>query len=121
MTSESEPLLSKEELEKKYKEEKEKIDIILKEAKYEEAFKGYNDLTMNIEKEIRKNKSLKDEDIESLKKDYLIPCYSNLSYINIKQKNWKSVISNANSILEIEKQNIKALYRKCYAEINLSE
>ena len=121
MTSESEPLLSKEELEKKYKEEKEKIDIILKEAKYEEAFKGYNDLTMNIEKEIRTNKSLKDEDIESLKKDYLIPCYSNLSYINIKQKNWKSVISNANSILEIEKQNIKALYRKCYAEINLSE
>ena len=72
MTSESEPLLSKEELEKKYKEEKEKIDIILKEAKYDEAYKGYKELITNIEKEIRKNNSLQKEDKDSIKKIYLI-------------------------------------------------
>ena len=121
MTSEAEPLLSKEELEKKYKEEKEKIDIILKEAKYDEAFKGYNELITNIEKEMRKNNSLQKEEKESIKKIYLIPCYSNLSYINIKQKKWKSVIDNTNTILKIDKENTKALYRKCHAEINLSE
>ena len=121
MSTENEPLLSKDDLEKKYKEEKEKIDIILKEDKYDEAYKGYNDLIMNIEKDIRKNTSLQKEDIDEIKKIYLIPCYSNLSYINIKQKKWKSVIENANTILEIDKKNTKALYRKCYAEINLSE
>ena len=44
MSSENEPLLTKEELEKKFKEEKVKVDNILKEAKLEEALKGYNDL-----------------------------------------------------------------------------
>ena len=121
MSTENEPLLSKDDFEKKYKEEKEKIDIILKEAKYDEAYKEYNDLIMNIEKDIRKNTSLQKEDVDEIKKIYLIPCYSNLSYINIKQKKWKSVIDNTNTILEIDKKNTKALYRKCHAEINLSE
>ena len=69
MSTENEPLLSKDDLEKKYKEEKEKIDIILKEAKYDEAYKGYNDLIMNIEKDIRKNTSLQKEDVDEIKKN----------------------------------------------------
>ena len=121
MATESEPLLSKEDLEKKYKEEKEKIDIKLKEAKYDDAYKGYNELIMNIEKEIRKNTSLQKDDVDAIKKMYLIPCYSNLSYIKKKQKKWKFVIDNTNTILEMDKENTKALYRKCHAEINLSE
>ena len=121
MSSESEPLLEKEELDKKYKEEKSKIDIILKQGKYEDALNGYNELIKNMEKEIKKNKSLKKEDRDSMLKEYMIPLYSNLCYINIKQNDWKSVINNANLILKIEKENTKALYRKCYAEINISE
>ena len=121
MSSESEPLLEKEELDKKYKEEKSKIDIILKQGKYEDALNGYNELIKNMEKEIKKNKSLKKEDRDSMLKEYMIPLYSNLCYINIKQNDWKSVINNANLILKIEKENTKALYRKCYAEISISE
>ena len=53
--------------------------------------------------------------------EYIVPLYSNLCFINIKQNDFNSVINNANFILKIEKDNTKAIYRKCYAEINLSE
>ena len=121
MSSETEPLLTKEELKNKFKGEKEKIDIMLKEGKYEEALKGYDELIKNIENEIEKNKSILKEDKDQIIKEYVIPLYSNLSFINIKQNDWNSVIKNTKLILNIEKENIKAIYRKCYAEINLSE
>ena len=121
MSSETEPLLTKEELKNKFKGEKEKIDIMLKEGKYEEALKGYDELIKNIENEIEKNKSILKEDKDQLIKKYIIPLYLNLSFINIKQNDWNSVIKNTKLILNIEKENIKAIYRKCYAEINLSE
>ena len=121
MSVEAEPLLSKEELEKKFKEEKVKVDNILKEAKYEEALKGYNDLIKSIEKGIKQNKSLKKEDRDKIIKEYLVPCYSNICYIHIKQNDWNSVLEKANLILKIDKNNSKALYRKCFAEINLAE
>ena len=121
MSSESTQLLSREELGKKFKEEKIKIDILLKETKYEEALKGYNELIKNIEKEIKMNKSLQKEDRDIIIKEYMIPLYSNICFINIKQNNFNSVIKNTNLILKIDKENVKALYRKCYAEINLSE
>ena len=121
MSSETEPLLTKEELKNKFKGEKEKIDIMLKEGKYEEALKGYDELIKNIENEIEKNKSILKEDKDQIIKEYVIPLYSNLSFVNIKQNDWNSVIKNTKLILNIEKENIKAIYRKCYAEINLSE
>ena len=121
MSSETEPLLTKEELKNKFKGEKEKIDIMLKEGKYEEALKGYDELIKNIENEIEKNKSILKEDKDQIIKEYVIPLYSNLSFINIKQNDWNSVIKNTKLILNIEKENIKAIYRKCYAEVNLSE
>ena len=121
MSSETETLLTKEELEKKFKEEKEKIDIILKQAKYEEALKSYEELINKIEDELEKNKGIIKEDKDKIIKEYMIPIYSNLSFINIKQNDWNSVIKNSKFILNIEKENIKAIYRKCYAEINLSE
>ena len=121
MSSETEPLLTKEELKNKFKGEKEKIDIMLKEGKYEEALKGYDELIKNIENEIEKNKSILKEDKDQIIKEYVIPLYSNLSFINIKQNDWNSVIKYTKLILNIEKENIKAIYRKCYAEINLSE
>ena len=121
MSSENEPLLTKEELEKKYKEEKGKVDQLLKEGKYEEALNGYNELIKTIEKQIKQNKSIQKEERILLIKQYMVPLYSNLCFINIKQNDFNSVINNANFILKIEKDNTKAIYRKCYAEIYLSE
>ena len=110
MSSETVSLLSKEELIKKYHEEKLKYDSLLKQGKYDEAINGYNELIKTIK-----------EDKDQIIKEYVIPLYSNLSFINIKQNDWNSVIKNSKFILNIEKENIKAIYRKCYAEINLSE
>ena len=45
----------------------------------------------------------------------------NLSFINIKQQDWDSTIKNSNIILRFDKNNTRALYRKCFAYINKCE
>ena len=121
MSSESTPLKSKEEISKNFQEEKSKNDILLKESKYQDAIKGYSELIKNINKELKENKELSKEDKDSIIKEYLITSYSNLCFINIKQQDWDSAIRNASLILRFDKENTRALYRKCFAYINKCE
>ena len=120
-TTETSPLKTKEEIIKSFEEEKSKIDLLTKESKYSEAIQGYSELIKNINKELKENKELIKEDKDSIIKEFLIPSYSNLCFINIKQSDWKSVIKNASLILRFDKENAKAIYRKCFAYINLYE
>ena len=121
MSSETVSLLSKEELIKKYHEEKLKYDSLLKQGKYDEAINGYNELIKTIKEDLSKNKSLEKEDKDLIKKEFIIASYSNISFCYIKLKDWNSVIKYSTLILKSEKENIKALYRKCFAEINSAE
>ena len=119
--SETSPFKSKEEIIQSFKEEKAKNDLLTKELKYQEAIQGYSELIKNVNKELKENKELLKEDKDAIIKEFLIPSYSNLSFINIKQSDWKSVIKNASLILRFDKENIKAIYRKCFSLINLYE
>jgi tetratricopeptide (TPR) repeat protein len=121
MSSETVSLLSKEELIKKYHEEKLKYDSLLKQGKYDEAINGYNELIKTIKEDLSKNKALEKEDKDLIKKEFIIASYSNISFCYIKLKDWNSVIKYSTLILKSEKENIKALYRKCFAEINSAE
>ena len=121
MSSESTPLKSKEEILKNFQEEKSKNDILLKELKYPDAIKGYSELIKNINKELKENKELLKEEKDSIIKEFLLTSYMNLCFINIKEKDFKSVINYAKLILRFDKENTKALYRKCFAEINICE
>ena len=119
--SETAPLKSKEEIIKSFEEEKKKIDLLTKESKFTEAIQGYSELVKNINKELKENKELLKEEKDSIIKEFLITSYSNLCFIYIKQKDWKSVIKFASLILRFDKENTKAIYRKCFALINLYE
>ncbi len=121
MSSETVSLLSKEELIKKYHEEKLKYNSLLKQGKYDEAINGYNELIKTIKEDLSKNKALEKEDKDLIKKEFIIASYSNISFCYIKLKDWNSVIKYSTLILKNEKENIKALYRKCFAEINSAE
>ena len=121
MSSESIPLKSKEELSNNFQEEKSKNDILLKESKYLDAIKGYSELITNINKELKENKELSKEEKDSIIKEFLITSYSNLCFINIKQQDWDSTIKNSSLILRFDKENTRALYRKCFAYINKCE
>ena len=120
-SSESTTLMSKEEIIKNFHDVKTKIVLLTKESKFAEAIQGYNDFIKDINKTLRENKEITKEEKDSIIKEFLISSYSNLCFINIKQNDWNAVIKNATLILRYDKENTKALYRKCFAEINLCE
>ena len=121
MSSESTPLKSKEEILKNFQEEKSKNDILLKELKYPDAIKGYSELIKNINKELKENKEISKEEKDSIIKEYLLTSYSNLCFIGIKQQDWDSTIKHASLILRFDKENTRAIYRRCFAYINKCE
>ena len=121
MSSETTPLKSKEEIIRNFQDEKSKNVLLTKESKFSEAIQGYTELIKNINRELKENKELSKEEKDSIIKEFLLASYMNLCFINIKQKDFNSAINNAKLILRFDKENSKALYRKCFAEINLCE
>jgi tetratricopeptide (TPR) repeat protein len=121
MSSETTPLMTKEEFTKIIQEEKSKANELTKKAQYLEAIESYKEIIKKIKKEFKQNNNLTQEDKDSIIKQFVLTSYSNLSYIFIKQDDWNSAAKSANSILRYDKNNTKAIYRKCYAEIKLGE
>ena len=108
------------------KETQDKIDLAkslkktgdeeLKSQKYDEALKSYTKAVITV-KHLVKEKLI-DEDLAiNLKKEILIPSNLNMSFIDIKKKDWDNAIRHCNKVLFVEKNHVKALYRRCTAYV----
>lgn len=53
--------------------------------------------------------------------DIYIPANLNLSYIDIKKKNWDLAIKHCNKVLKRDNKNLKAQYRRCKAYIHAGQ
>lgn len=95
---------------------KEEGNELFKQKKYERALKRYKKALDYFQND----SSLKDE--EKKKASALkLPCYLNTAVCLMKTKSWKEVIENCNKALEIDPANVKALYRKGSALIDLDD
>ena len=93
-------------------------DDLLKKAKYEDAIDKYKE-TINTLLDELGNLTIDMNILDSLKEEIIIPCYQNISLCNIKLKKWIKVKTYAKKILGLNKDNVKASYRLCLANIKL--
>ena len=95
-------------------------DDLLKMNKYEEAIDNYKNTVNTLleefnDKNDKKNLIL----LENLKGEIIMPCYNNVALCYMKLKNWLKMKTYSKKVLEIDKENIKAKYRLCLANIKL--
>jgi len=89
---------------------------LFKEGKFKRAIKRYKNAIDCIQYED------KFDDIEKVESKKLkVPCYLNIAATSIKLQDTKAVIENCNKALDIDKANIKALFRRAQANTELKD
>jgi FK506-binding protein 4/5 len=71
--------------------------------------------------DIFKNSSALSEEEKQKVKDLQLACHLNLAAVHLKEKNYKSAVEESTKALEIDAQNVKALWRRGNAYSYLSE
>jgi len=98
------------------KARREQGNILFKEGKIKRAIKRYKNAIDCIQYDDKFNDS---EKVES--KILKVPCYLNIAASNIKLQDNKAAIENCNKALDIDNANLKALYRRALAKIELKD
>ena len=96
---------------------KKEADEDLKQTNYDEAIKNYTEAIKKI-KALRNEYKLEQASLDVLIREIVVPSNLNLSYIDIKLTNWSDAINHCSKVLFADKDNTKALYRRCLAYIN---
>ena len=91
---------------------------LLKNEKYEEAINKYKETINTLLEEIG-TLTIDMNILDSLKEEIIIPCYQNIALCNMKLKKWIKVKTYSKKALALNKDNVKASYRLCYANIKL--
>ena len=94
-------------------------DDLFKNNKYEEAINKYKDTVNTLLEEFHEKNDMNNLILESLKGEIIMPCYQNIALCYMKLKNWLKMKTYSKKVLEIDKDNIKANCRLCYANIKL--
>ncbi|CAD7701085.1 unnamed protein product [Ostreobium quekettii] len=97
------------------KVKKEKGNTAYKEGKLSRAIKRYNDAIRAVEHDNEFGDLKKDS--KELKKSLWL----NLAAAHLKQKSYKDVIQNCTKVLELDLNNVKALYRRAQAHMGRAE
>lgn len=102
--------------------EKKRGDNFMKIKNYEEAVKCYQLSLSKLKNIFKKYHDFLVQNFKKAKEliDTVgIPCHLNLALCNLNMKNWNKCIEECEKVLEMDINNIKAIYRKCKSEINL--
>lgn len=110
-------LLTKEKIQK-VRNMKLDANELFKNKKYEEAIDKYKETINTLLDEVSTMK-INMKKLESLKEEIIIPCYQNIALCNMKLQKWIKVKTYSKKILELNKNNVKASYRLCLANIKL--
>ena len=94
-------------------------DDLFKENKYEEAINSYKNTVNTLLEEFSEKNNVNTYIKENLKMEIIIPCYQNIALCYMKLTNWLKMKTYSKKVLEIDKDNIKANYRLCLANIKL--
>ena len=94
-------------------------DDLFKENKYEEAINSYKNTVNTLLEEFSQKNNVNTYIKENLKMEIIIPCYQNIALCYMKLTNWLKMKTYSKKVLEIDKDNIKANYRLCLANIKL--
>lgn len=102
--------------------EKKLGDVKIGEKNYKEAIHHYKSsiIAMKIlfdEEHIFEN----DKNATELIEEVGIPVHLNLALCFLQLEDWKKVIFYCNKVLELKPDNIKAIYRRCKAYIELKD
>lgn len=105
----------------------EKRDFALKRKNDGNSFYGSNKYKMAIRKYDRAidivgyKSGLSETEKSELIKEIDIPCHGNLAQCYLKEKNYKKALEHANKVLDLDKNNAKALWRRGEALFGLNE
>ncbi|EFJ51308.1 hypothetical protein VOLCADRAFT_103560 [Volvox carteri f. nagariensis] len=61
------------------------------------------------------------DDAKQASRDIKRSCWLNMAAIDVKQAHWKDALKHCSSVLEIDSQNVKALYRRAQAQMGLQD
>lgn len=101
--------------------EKEKGDKELKAGNYDQALKHYSKVSLGMKILVEDKAIETEEELSRYVQEVSVPCFLNMSFIHFKQGDWESVVRATTKVLDFEKKNIKALYRRCMALHNLGK
>ena len=94
-------------------------DDLFKNNKFEEAINQYKETINTLLEEFSEKNDINNLILENLKGEIIMPCYQNIALCYMKLKNWLKMKTYSKKVLEIDKDNIKANYRLCLANIKL--
>jgi tetratricopeptide (TPR) repeat protein len=100
--------------------EKKKGDENLHSNNLEEAIRCYSKAIMAV-KILYDDKAINEVELTKMVLEIGIPSNLNISYCYLKLKDWQKVVDHATRVIEFDKKHVKALYRRCLANIELKK
>jgi len=88
-----------------------------KQNKFDLALKKYQKALTYVNVEV----DFKTDEDKAKSKEHKIPILLNMAQVNMKQKNYSDAVGNCEKVLDLDKNNIKAVYRRGQAWMALSE
>ncbi|KAG2483840.1 hypothetical protein HYH03_017296, partial [Edaphochlamys debaryana] len=61
------------------------------------------------------------EDLKAGSREVKKSCWLNLAQLDLKKQHWKDALRQCNNVLELDSQNVKALYRRAQANMGLQD